>query len=52
MREFSNYIEDNELVDMELEDAAYTWFKGDQQEATSRIDRIMISKKWDDTFNS
>ncbi|WMV46111.1 hypothetical protein MTR67_039496 [Solanum verrucosum] len=52
MREFSDFIEDMELVDMHLEDAAYTWFKGDQQEAASRIDRIMISKEWDDTFNN
>ncbi|WMV58897.1 hypothetical protein MTR67_052282, partial [Solanum verrucosum] len=52
MREFSDFIEDMELVDMQLEDAAYTWFKGDQQEAASRIDRLMISKEWDDTFNN
>lgn len=52
MREFSDFIEDMELVDIQLEDAAYTWFKGDQQETTSRIDRIMISKEWDDNFNN
>ncbi|WMV30152.1 hypothetical protein MTR67_023537 [Solanum verrucosum] len=52
MREFSDFKEDMELVDMQLEDAAYTWFKGGQQEAASRIDRIVISKEWDDTFNN
>ncbi|WMV13964.1 hypothetical protein MTR67_007349 [Solanum verrucosum] len=40
------------LVDLQLEDVTYTWFKGDQHEAASRIDRILISEKWDDKFQN
>lgn len=50
MLEFSNFIEDMKLVDLELEDASYTWFKGDQHKVASRIDMILISKEWDGRF--
>ncbi|WMV23105.1 hypothetical protein MTR67_016490 [Solanum verrucosum] len=52
MKEFSDFIEDMKLVDLQLEDVTYTWFKGDQQEAASRIDRILISEEWDDKFQN
>ncbi|WMV42189.1 hypothetical protein MTR67_035574 [Solanum verrucosum] len=52
MKEFSNFIEYMKLVDLQLEDATYTWFKGDQHEVASRIDRILISEDWDDKFQN
>lgn len=52
MREFSDFIEDMNLVDLQLENANYTWFKGDQQKTASRIDRILISDEWDDNFKN
>ena len=52
MREFSNFIKDPKLLDTQLEDGQYTWFKGDNQDIASRIDRILISKEWDDSFNN
>lgn len=30
MKKFSNFIKDMKLIDMQPEDATYTWFKGDQ----------------------
>lgn len=52
MKEFSDFIEDMKLIDLQLEDATYTWFKGEQHEAASRIDRILISEEWDANFNN
>ncbi|CAN4128235.1 unnamed protein product [Withania somnifera] len=50
--EFSDFIEDMCLIDLQLEDAKYTLFKGDNHEAASRIDRILISDEWDECFNN
>ncbi|KAF3628140.1 hypothetical protein FXO37_29530 [Capsicum annuum] len=50
MREFSDFIEDMCLIVLELEDAKYTWFKGENHEAASRIDRILIFEEWDDAI--
>lgn len=52
MKESSDVIEDLNLVNLQLEDNNYMWFKGDNLEATSRIDGILISEKWDDNFNN
>ncbi|WMV55555.1 hypothetical protein MTR67_048940 [Solanum verrucosum] len=52
MKEFSDFIEDMNLIDLLLEDAKYTWFKWDLHEAASRIDRMLISADWDDSFNN
>lgn len=42
MREFSDFIEDLKLIDTQLEDNTYIWFKVDYLEIASRIDRILI----------
>lgn len=52
MKDFSDFIEEMNLIDLQMEDATFTWFKGDNQEVASRIDRILISKEWDDSFNN
>ncbi|KAG5619805.1 hypothetical protein H5410_005023 [Solanum commersonii] len=52
MREFSDLIEDMNLIDLHLENANLTWFKGDTGKIASRIDRILVSQEWDDSFNN
>lgn len=52
MKEFSDFFEDKKLCDLQIKDARYTWFKGDQHEVVSRIDRILISEKWDKNFQN
>lgn len=52
MREFCDIIEELMLIDIQHEDCNYTWFKGDNQEIASRIDRILFSEEWDDNFNN
>ncbi|WMV08412.1 hypothetical protein MTR67_001797 [Solanum verrucosum] len=41
MREFSDLIEDLNLIDLQLANAKFTWFKGDNHQIDSRIDRIL-----------
>lgn len=45
MEEFSDFIEDVDLVDPQLEKRFFTWFKGDSHIAASRIDRILTSEE-------
>ncbi|KAG5586475.1 hypothetical protein H5410_046909 [Solanum commersonii] len=52
MKEFSDVIDDLKLLDLQLEDNNYPWFKGDNLEAASRIDRILILEEWDESFNN
>ncbi|XP_075095147.1 uncharacterized protein LOC142173453 [Nicotiana tabacum] len=52
MVEFSDFIDDMNLIDLPLEGGFFTWFKGDNQIISSRIDRILISEEWDDTFRN
>lgn len=52
MKEFLDFIEDMDLINLQLDDATYTWFKGDQQGIASKIDRFLLSKEWDDSFNN
>ncbi|XP_070017166.1 uncharacterized protein [Nicotiana sylvestris] len=52
MVEFSDFIEDMELIDLRLEGGNYTWFKGDNHTAASRIDRFLISEEWDVRFRN
>ncbi|WMV17215.1 hypothetical protein MTR67_010600 [Solanum verrucosum] len=52
MIEFSDFIEDMNLIDLQLQDGSYTWFKGDNQDTASRIDRFLLSEEWDDCFSN
>nr|XP_033508775.1 uncharacterized protein LOC117273689 [Nicotiana tomentosiformis] len=52
MVEFSDFIEDMNLIDLRLEDSSFTWLKGDNQDIASRIDRFLISEEWDDSFSN
>lgn len=44
MVEFSDFIEDKNLMDPQLEGGTITWFKGDNFRSASRIDRIIESQ--------
>ncbi|WMV57930.1 hypothetical protein MTR67_051315 [Solanum verrucosum] len=52
MSEFSDMIEDMELIDPQLEGGNYTWTGGNNAEYGSRIDRIMYSTEWGGKFNN
>ncbi|WMV41830.1 hypothetical protein MTR67_035215 [Solanum verrucosum] len=52
MIEFSDFIEDMNLIDLQLQDGNYTWFKGDNHDTTSRFDRFLLSEEWDDCFSN
>lgn len=41
-----------DLLDLQLGGGVFTWFIGDKNNAASRIDRILISKEWDDSFST
>ncbi|KAG5576279.1 hypothetical protein H5410_056413 [Solanum commersonii] len=43
---------DLNLVDLQLENAKFTWFKGDNHQIASRIDRVLVSQEWDDAFSN
>ncbi|XP_016196283.1 uncharacterized protein LOC107637374 [Arachis ipaensis] len=45
--EFKDWIQDMELVDLELTDRLFTWFRG---ESCSRIDRALVSLEWLEVF--
>ncbi|CAN4107708.1 unnamed protein product [Withania somnifera] len=40
------------LIDLQVENTTYTWFKGDNHVAASRIDRVLIFEEWDECFNN
>lgn len=52
MVEFLDFVEDMELIDLHLEGGSYTWFKGDNHVIASRIERILVSKEWNDLFSN
>ncbi|XP_057733852.1 uncharacterized protein LOC130949032 [Arachis stenosperma] len=45
--EFRTWVNDMELVDLELNDCKYTWFRG---QSCSRIDRSLVSVEWLDKY--
>uniref|UniRef100_A0A0V0HCT0 Putative ovule protein n=1 Tax=Solanum chacoense TaxID=4108 RepID=A0A0V0HCT0_SOLCH len=51
MVEFSDFIEDLELIDLPLEGGTHTWFRGDTNNVASRIDRILFTTEWSEQFS-
>ena len=49
---FSNFIEDNYLVDLPLKGASFTWFRDSRTNCMSRIDRILALVDWVDHFRN
>ncbi|KAG5571318.1 hypothetical protein H5410_061084 [Solanum commersonii] len=52
MMEFSDFIEDTSLIDLQLEGGAYTWYRGDTYITALRTARILISDEWDNCFSN
>lgn len=44
-REFDEFIDSNNLIDLPLLRRKYTWYKKDAN-AMSRIDRFLLSENW------
>ena len=49
---FSDFIENNYLVDLPLDVATYTWFRDVKPQAMSHIDRTLASVDWVDHFGN
>jgi len=51
MTEFSDFIENMELIDIDLNGGKYTWKKGDRHTTAARLDRFLLSEEWDTNFS-
>ena len=49
---FSNFIENNSLVDLPLEGTSFTWFRDFGVPSMSRIDRALVSLDWEKHFEN
>ena len=49
---FSDFIENNFLVDLPLKGASFTWFRDSELKSRSRIDRTLVSADWKDKFGN
>ena len=49
---FSDFIENNSLVDLPLEGASFTWFNDSGLPSMSRIDRVLVSLDWEEHFEN
>ena len=52
MFDFSNFIENNFLVDLPLDGASFIWFRDFEPKSMSRIDRTLVSADWEDHFGN
>ncbi|XP_060216839.1 uncharacterized protein LOC132644270 [Lycium barbarum] len=52
MTDFSDFIEDMELIDLELSGGNFTWKKGDRFTIAARIDRFLFCEEWDANFRN
>ncbi|WMV51457.1 hypothetical protein MTR67_044842 [Solanum verrucosum] len=50
MEDFSDFIEDMELVDPPLIGGSFTWRKGDRHVTATRLDRFLFSEEWEISF--
>ncbi|KAL5726418.1 hypothetical protein ACHQM5_009463 [Ranunculus cassubicifolius] len=46
MEEFSEFVENNELVDLPMIGRKYTWARGGRSLSMSRLDRFIVSSEW------
>ena len=49
---FSDFIENNSLVDLPLKGAFFTWFRDSGLPSMSRIDRALVSLNWKEHFEN
>ncbi|WMV18959.1 hypothetical protein MTR67_012344 [Solanum verrucosum] len=52
MTDLSEFIEDMELMDLDLAGGEFTWRKGERHSTAARLDRFMISEDWDTKFRN
>ncbi|XP_077210531.1 uncharacterized protein LOC143846006 [Tasmannia lanceolata] len=50
MRNFSAIIQDNELIDLPLNGARFTWSNNQDRLVMSRIDRVLVTREWEECF--
>ncbi len=50
MIDFSDFIEDLNLVDLPLHGGRYTWCNGSINPSMSRIDRVLVSLDWEEHY--
>lgn len=50
MRDFSIIISELCLMDSPLHGGSFAWFKGENNQSASRIDRFLSSESWDEQF--
>ena len=50
MVEFSDFIEDLNLVDLPLNGGCYTWSSGLANPSMSRIDRVLVTPEWEEQY--
>lgn len=50
MTEFSEWINDMELVDPHLFGGSYIWRRSENYESASRIDRFLYSSQWKELY--
>ena len=49
---FSDFIENNSLVDLHLDGVFFTWFRDSGLPSMSRIDRVLVSLDWKEHFEN
>ena len=49
---FSDFIENNSLVDLPLEGTSFTWFRDSGLPSISRIVRALVSLDWEKHFEN
>ena len=49
---FSDFIENNFLVDLPLDGASFTWFRDFEPKSMSHIDKTLVSADWEDHFGN
>ncbi|WMV42285.1 hypothetical protein MTR67_035670 [Solanum verrucosum] len=52
MTDFTDFIEDAELLDIQLAGDVFTWKNGEGHDPAARLDRFLISEEWENTFKN
>ena len=50
MREFSDFILEQGLIDLPLEGGIFTWSNSREVSSKARLDRFLFSADWEDKF--
>ena len=50
MREFSNFISEQGLIDLPLQGGSFTWSNSREVASKARLDRFLFSANWEDKF--